>query len=243
MSVLPNERDLVDAADAAPDERVTRDAAPPPPNGVMSAHGGDWDGGRSWPALGLIVLLHVVALWGLMQIESVREAVKEAAPIMVGLVTLAPPPPKPEPPPPPPPRIKPKPKPQMIVAQTPAPAPIAAPPPEPVIIEEPPPPPPAPEPAPPAPVTPPNFVAAYLDNPPPKYPESSRRMEESGTVTLRVRVNAQGRPDSVEVHKSCGFARLDRAAIEAVRKWKFVPAKQGEEPIAAFVLVPLKFEL
>lgn len=200
----------------------------------------DWDSSRRWPAMGAILALHAVALWGLMQIESFREAVKDAAPIMVGLITLAPPEP-PKPPPPKPPEIKPKPKPQMIAAETPAPAPIEAPPPEPVVFEEPAPPPPG-EPAP-LPVVPPNFVAAYLDNPAPRYPDSSKRLGEAGLVVLRVRVNTEGRPELVEIEKSCGFQRLDRAALDAVRKWKFVPAKQGEQPVAATVLVPLNFEL
>lgn len=245
MSVIPQERE----PEATTDATTVRQAvhrAPPSHRAPPAPRRADWNGGGSWGALGLIVLLHGIALWGLTQIESVREAVQQAAPIMVGLVTLAPPePPKPEPPPPPRPRqIKPKPQPQMIAAQTPAPAPMAAPLPDPVIVEEPPPPPPSePEPEPAPPVTAPNFIAAYLDNPAPRYPESSRRLGESGTVMLRVQVNVQGRPDSVEVHKSCGYARLDRAAVEAVRKWKFVPAKQGDVPIEAFVLVPLKFEL
>lgn len=208
-------------------------------------HEADWDQSRRWPALGLILALHVGVLWGLMQMESVRKAVEEVAPIMVGLISIQPPePPKPkvEPPPPKPKAIKPKPLPQMIVAQTPAPAVMVAPPPEPVPVEEPPPPPPAP-PAPPAPIIPPNFVAAYLDNPAPAYPIASKRMGESGKVMLRVLVNPEGRAETVDVQTSSGYARLDRAAVEAVRKWKFVPAKQGDRSLAAWVLVPLNFEL
>lgn len=205
----------------------------------------DWDQRRSWPALGLILGLHAGALWALLQIESVREAVAEMAPIMVGLITLPPPePPKPkiEPPPPRPSPVKPKPKPQMIAAETPAPSEIVAPPPDPAPIIEPPPPMPA-EPAVVAPIIPPNFVAAYLDNPAPAYPASSKRMGETGLVMLRVLVNPQGRPASIEIDRSSGYSRLDRAALDAVRKWKFVPAKQGDQSVSAWVLVPLNFEL
>ncbi|MGQ0501731.1 MAG: energy transducer TonB [Panacagrimonas sp.] len=208
-------------------------------------HATHWDQQRNWPALALILALHAGGLWALMQVESVRKAVEEVAPIMVGLVTVPPPePPRPkvEPPPPKPRPIKPKPLPQMIVAETPAPAPMVAPPPEPVPVEEPPPPPPAP-PSPPAPIVPPNFVAAYLDNPAPSYPAASRRSGESGTVMLRVLVNPEGRAETVDVQTSSGFPRLDRAAVDAVRKWKFVPARQGDRTLAAWVLVPLNFEL
>lgn len=204
----------------------------------------DWDRKRAWPAMGAILVFHAAALWGLMQIESFREAVKEAAPIMVGLISVAPPePPKPEPPPPPkPPEVKPKPAPQMIAAETPAPAPIEVPLPEPEVFEQAPPPAPQADPAP-APIIPPNFVAAYLDNPAPRYPDSSKRLGETGRVTLRVRVSALGLPESVEVERSSGYSRLDRTAMDAVRKWKFVPAKQGEQAVPATVLVPLNFEL
>lgn len=213
-----------------------------PPARRPDAH---WQQGRSWPALGLIVGLHAGGLWALMQLDSVREAVQEAVPIMVGLITLPPPePPKVEPPPPPPPRPappRPRPEPAMIAAPSPEPAPMVAPPPDPV--PEPVEPQPPPPPAPPAAVVPPNFLAAYLDNPAPSYPPSSKRLRETGMVMLRVLVNPLGRPDSVEVERSSGYSRLDRAALDAVRKWKFVPAKQGDQPISAWVLVPLNFEL
>lgn len=206
----------------------------------------DWDAGRRWPSLLLIAALHVGGVLGLMQIQSVREAVHEVAPIMVGLITVPPEPlpPKIEPPPPKPSPVKPKPspQPQMIVADTPAPAPLSAPPPEPAPVEEPPPPPPS-APAPPAPVIPPNFLAAYLDNPPPTYPSTSKRMGETGTVLLRVVVSAEGRAESVEIERSSGSSRLDRAALDAVRKWKFVPAKQGDSAVRAEVLVPINFDL
>ncbi|MGQ0530350.1 MAG: energy transducer TonB [Panacagrimonas sp.] len=211
---------------------------------TTTRHARSWDQQRSWPALLVILCLHAAGLWGLMQIEAVREAVQDITPIMVGMITVPQPePPKPvmEPPPPTPVPDRPKPKPQMIAAQTPAPAAITAPPPEPVMVEAPPPPPAAA--AEPAPVIPPNFVAAYLDNPPPAYPLSSKRLGETGTVLLRVRVSEMGRAESVELERSSGFARLDRAAIDAVRQWKFVPAKQADVAVPAYVLIPLNFDL
>lgn len=233
-------------------EPVDTGVVPPATDGAPRAaatparHHDDWDeGGSSWPGLILILVLHLLGLFGLMQIESVRETVKEVAPIMVGLITLPPPePPKPKPlpPPPKPAPVKPKPKPQMIAAPTPEPAPIVVPEPEPLPVEEPPPPPPA-APAPAAPVIPPSFVAAYLDNPAPAYPASSRRLGETGKVLLRVVVDPQGRPQSIEIERSSGHHRLDRAAQDAVRRWKFVPARQGDQAVTAAVLIPINFEL
>jgi periplasmic protein TonB len=101
---------------------------------------------------------------------------------------------------------------------------------------------PAPE-APPEPVTPPRFDAAYLNNPAPTYPPTSRRLHEHGVVLLRVRVTPEGHPAEVLVERTSGSGRLDSAAINAVQQWKFVPARRGSEPAEAWVIVPLQFEL
>jgi protein TonB len=95
----------------------------------------------------------------------------------------------------------------------------------------------------PVPITAARFDADYLQNPKPVYPAMSRRLGEEGKVVLRVRVSAQGLSLSVEVTKSSGFLRLDDAARAAVERWRFVPARQGNEPIEASVLVPLNFTL
>ncbi|MBV6324517.1 energy transducer TonB [Duganella violaceipulchra] len=88
-----------------------------------------------------------------------------------------------------------------------------------------------------------SFNAAYLNNPEPVYPLASRRQGEAGKVVLLVQVSPQGTVERLEVRQSCGFARLDQAALDAVRRWRFVPARLGEHAIAASVLVPLTFSL
>lgn len=92
-------------------------------------------------------------------------------------------------------------------------------------------------------VSEPRFDADYLDNPRPVYPALSRRMGEQGRVILRVHVTAAGRADEVQVKTSSGFERLDQAALSAVRQWRFMPAKHGDEAVAAWVLVPLSFNI
>jgi protein TonB len=93
------------------------------------------------------------------------------------------------------------------------------------------------------PQTPPKFDAAYLLNPKPAYPSMSRRLGEEGRVMLWVMVEADGVPSKVEIRTSSGHARLDQAAVDAVRNWKFVPARRGSEPVSAPVVVPLSFAL
>lgn len=92
-------------------------------------------------------------------------------------------------------------------------------------------------------VEPPKFGVAYLNNPKPEYSRSSRRAGEQGKVLLRVLVNELGLPESVEIAKGSGFERLDESALDAVKKWRFVPAKRNNAPMSAYVTVPIQFSL
>jgi len=103
----------------------------------------------------------------------------------------------------------------------------------------------APEPVPAAeaPIEPPRYEMAYLNNPAPAYPPLARRAKEQGRVVLRVLVSASGAAQDVEVRTSSGYERLDRAAVEAVRRWRFAPARRGAQTVAAWALVPILFQL
>ncbi len=92
-------------------------------------------------------------------------------------------------------------------------------------------------------VTPPGFDADYLNNPPPRYPEASRRAREQGEVILKVLVSPKGGAEDVQLHSSSGFSRLDNAAMRAVARWRFTPARQAGRTVTAWVLVPLTFSL
>ena len=188
-----------------------------------------------------------------------RDALKVIAPLIVELIKPdmpAPPTPKPEPKvdklpkPLPVKKVQPRPEPETpTILATQAPAanvPAVAVPPEPkplppIEARAAPPAPPAP--VAPAPIVPPKFNADYLDNPAPMYPSLARRMGEEGRVLLRVYVEASGLPSKVEIRTSSGSERLDQAALEAVRRWKFVPARQGDQAVPAFVVVPISFYL
>jgi periplasmic protein TonB len=87
------------------------------------------------------------------------------------------------------------------------------------------------------------FDADYFRNPAPDYPAASRRMREEGTVYLDVHVTAEGKAGDLSIRKSSGHARLDEAALNTVRHWRFVPARRGAEAIAAQVVVPVVFRL
>jgi protein TonB len=197
--------------------------------------------------LSAAIALHGLAAVFLLSYEPARKALLAAAPIMVDLIT----PPVVEPPRPLPPLEPPKPKPVAKVKQPlpvpqPAPVPILAVPaeaPSPIAVAPPP-----PSPAEAAgqsglALTQPIYNADYLDNPPPAYPLTSRRAGEQGRVVLRVLVSSGGTAAEVQVFTSSGFPRLDEAARDAVRRWKFVPAKRGSEPVQAWVRIPIPFVL
>ena len=114
---------------------------------------------------------------------------------------------------------------------------------QPRIIDEPPPPPP-PSAAPPAPAAPAiadNDAPVPISQPPPNYPREALNRNIGGTVRVRVRVAADGSVERMDVAASSGNRFLDRAAMEAVRRWKFKPATRGGQPVSAEVIVPLEF--
>lgn len=202
-----------------------------------------------------VLVLHAALLFWLSQRP---EPVLPEVPVLIPPMTIeftspAPPEPVVEPPPPEPiveppepvidelaakPLPKPKPvKPKPVVKPLPKP--------EAKTVEPIPSPPKAEAPAAPAPVTqtPPSANAAYLRNPAPEYPSLALRRGWEGTVLLRIRVLANGKPSEVQIQRSSGRDVLDQAAVKAVQRWSFVPAKRAGVALDGWVTVPLDFRL
>jgi protein TonB len=218
---------------------------------ISAAGSGVRSVGPSASSFGIVAAAHAAAIVLLATFVPAERLIELARPLAVRLIEQAPevpPPPKPEPPKPQPRQKVPLAPPPILAVATPTPA---ASPVEFVVAPQPPAPPVAAPvapvvaapPAPPAPITQARFDADYLKNPKPAYPSSSRRLGEEGKVVLRVHVTPEGLPAVVEVKASSNFPRLDHAAREAVSQWRFVPARRGEEAIAAWVLVPIVFSL
>lgn len=212
------------------------------------------------PALLVVSALHGAAWWAYTQYQEVTSPPQPLAEVMVKLL---PPPEQPRvaPPPPPPPapaKVQPRSVAQPVaappapllssqaadapvmvsgpdndaprqVAVPIAPAAVAAPPAPKAPVE--------------APLEPPRYNAAYLNNPSPPYPLVARRRGIEGTVLLRAEISTEGEALRVEVKKSSGTEALDQAALEAVRKWRFVPAKRGNRAVVEWVEVPVSFKL
>jgi len=77
----------------------------------------------------------------------------------------------------------------------------------------------------------------------PAYPESARRQGVEGVTTLRFAVQTDGTVGEVSVVRSAGHPDLDQAAMEAVRKWRFEPARRGRDPVVVWMTLPVRFEL
>jgi protein TonB len=212
-----------------------------------------------------VVGFHLLGLWAL-QAGLLRRAVELVIPVQVlselidppqPVVTPAPPAPPPpapqtpvlQPPPPPRPVARPAPQPVAIAATEPtpqAPAAVTATEPAGVEISTPTDPPAAP--APPAPSAPPRVdlpssSADYLTNPPPPYPPLSKRLGEQGQVVVRARIEANGTASQAEIHTSSGFDRLDLAALQTVKRWRYVPGKRGGVPEPMWFNIPIRFVL
>lgn len=206
----------------------------------------------------IVLAVHGVLLYNLWH-HKVLPPPAEAATLFVNLLQDKPPEPKPLKPPPP--KSQPvklekpvePPPPQQLVAQAPvrSPAEPVAPPPPPVpqrVIEAPlapvlPPPPPAP-PKPVGPVTLSGDLAiACPERVPPAYPSLSRRLGEEGKTVLKVELNESGAVDRATIKISSGYARLDDAALTAVKRWRCNPATRDGEAVRAIAIQPFNFVL
>lgn len=197
-------------------------------------------------------LLAGVAFTGVLQ---VAERPKARALVVLDLM---PPPPPPSAPPPPPAEPRPDtPAPQvetpvvptpivrvpavpMIAVTSPAPSPEPAPapstPPRPA-------PPAMPAPAPPVVADLGDLSASMVSARPPSYPLASRRAREQGTVVISVRLGPDGRVDDASIAHSSGYDRLDQAALEAVRRWRWSPTVRDGAQVEVVGLVRIPFVL
>lgn len=92
-------------------------------------------------------------------------------------------------------------------------------------------------------VTPPRTDASHLNNPVPRYPPVSRRLGEEGRVLLDVHIQPDGGVGEIRVRTSSGSNRLDQAALDAVKRWRYVPARRGDVAIAFWYVQPVVFAL
>lgn len=192
----------------------------------------------------LLFAVGAVGAFSFMSPHFVHKEKRE--PIVVTMLALPDEPPPAEAPPPPPTDAPP---PQAVIS---APVPIVLTPAQPVIqapaitapVSAP-----APKPAAPAAVAargPENLgelSAKMISATPPKFPLESRRTHEEGIVVLSVLLSTDGRVADVSITKSSGFARLDRAALDAVRDWRWSPLMRDGNAVMVRGVVTIPFIL
>ena len=79
-------------------------------------------------------------------------------------------------------------------------------------------------------------------SPPPAYPAAALRHGDSGTVVVRVEVDANGLPLDAKITQRSGSRELDRAALDAVRGWRFQPAQSNGQPMVGSLEIPFDFK-
>lgn len=75
----------------------------------------------------------------------------------------------------------------------------------------------------------------------PKYPDEPFRKKVEGTVEIQFVVDEKGLPVELTVLKS--VPGLDAAALECVKKWRFMPARKQGKPVRATALAPVTFRI
>ena len=77
----------------------------------------------------------------------------------------------------------------------------------------------------------------------PRKKNARRKAGAQGTTLLKLRVLENGKVGEVQIERSAGHPDLDNAAVDAVKRWLFEPARMGTTPVAVWVLLPVKFQI
>ena len=196
--------------------------------------------GPNWPVIVCIIGAHVALLLALVALDVIPIGrAEKPTPLVVEMLSLKPPPPP----------VPEKKVDQKIAVVTriavPTPEVVTAAPPPPITVTNIAPPPkaevaPAP---PPGPVSDGDLDSKMISAPPPRYPEMSRRLHEQGTVYLSVLVGTDGSVSDISVSRSSGSARLDKAALDAVRRWRWAPLMRNGAAVLVRGVVDIPFVL
>ncbi len=89
----------------------------------------------------------------------------------------------------------------------------------------------------------PGSVPVAISRPAPNYPTDALRKGETGTVVVRIEVGANGEPTEVTLVSRTRSRSLDRAALQAAKRWRFRPAQENGRAVPAAVEVPISFSL
>jgi TonB family C-terminal domain len=186
----------------------------------------------NWGAILFILAFHGALLVALIKMDVVALPKMKHGPTVVELVA--------EPPAPPPfsPEQKAQPEkplvpsvtaPTPVVVMPPSPPPVMvapeAPPPKAVIVSS------TPSPVMAGPVSVSDLSSRMVFSPPPRFSVESRRKREGGVVHIRVLLGLDGGVMEASLAGTCGFERIDKAVLQAVRKWRWSPTLSAGKPV------------
>ena len=77
---------------------------------------------------------------------------------------------------------------------------------------------------------------------PPRFPEDAQRQRIQGVIVLETVIDRNGKVGSLRIVRSAGDS-LDRAAVDAVRQWEFVPMKLYGVPVPVAMTVTVNFSI
>ncbi len=196
----------------------------------------------NWPLILFILAAHAALLAALVMLDVIPMQKKKPAITVVTLIKLQQePPPQPKEESRPAEQVKPQVTAPVQIVQAPtittAPVPVVVP------VAPPPPPTPAAPSAPMGPVSVSDLGAKMISMTPPSYPVECRRRKEQGTVFLAVVLATDGTVANVSIARSSGSERLDKAALHAVRKWRWSPTIRDGAPVMVQGTVDIPFIL
>lgn len=198
--------------------------------------------GANWPLILFILAGHAALLCALILFDVIPVHKKKPLLTVVTMIEL-----QQTPPPAPKEEIKPveQVKPQVTTPVQIVQVPVITTAPIPAVVHAAPPPPPVPA-APAAPMGPvsvSDLGAKMISMVPPSYPVECRRRKEQGTVFLTVVLATDGTVAEVHIARSSGSERLDKAALQAVRKWRWSPTIRNGAPVMVQGTVDIPFIL
>lgn len=249
LQVQDHDWDEDDTAIRAPSATPVMAAAPAMDAWVPGARWSDKRARVNWPCAGAAIGFSGALLLALVTANVVAVPFMKRDPTVVRLIEMPLDPPEVAPPPP---EAKVEPvkdiKPVVVAPKAIVETPQLAPPPIQTVAE--PPPvratvvgPPQPKPVLAAPVAVADLSSKMVSAKPPKYPVESRRKREQGIVVLSVLLSTTGGVQDVSLSRSSGFDRLDKAALDAVRRWKWSPTVVDGQPVMVRGIVEIPFVL
>lgn len=89
-----------------------------------------------------------------------------------------------------------------------------------------------------------SYPPQLLNKVEPSYPDEARRLKLEGRIIIRLEVLQSGLAGAVTVQQSSGQQLLDDAALEAVKRWRFIPARDADgRAVLSVTTVPIVFKI